>query len=230
MYAQWLYHLEDCQRDHAPAQWGAFKIPQTLLETPLVTQSSGLVALPNELLLQIIANAHSVDQLSLALTCKRMLALSAMATITIPSAPMHRAYSLNCSAMLALLRALQPRGARGHPKKSWAPCCVCYRYRPKRRGYWTLVEKLYEEDLFCGILAGYEYVVDSWSDKRSSSYQCPECWSSVAATHPPLGQNRFFRHPGSFSQDRDDLVEQSRSDSPTQSPPAAVSGVKKHLN
>ncbi|KAG0152778.1 hypothetical protein PDIDSM_2583 [Penicillium digitatum] len=171
MYAQWLYHLEDCQRDHAPAQWGAFKIPQTLLETPLVTQSSGLVALPNELLLQIIANAHSVDQLSLALTCKRMLALSAMATITIPSALMHRAYSLNCSAMLALLRALQPRGARGHPKKT-----------------------------------------------------------SVAATHPPLGQNRFFRHPGSFSQDRDDLVEQSRSDSPTQSPPAAVSGVKKHLN
>ncbi|KAJ5249586.1 Mechanosensitive ion channel MscS [Penicillium chrysogenum] len=53
---------------------------------------------------------------------------------------------------------------------------------------------------------------------------------SAAATHPPLGRNRFFHHPGSFSQDRDDLVEQSRSDSPTQPPPAAGPGVKKHLN
>ncbi|KAJ9486239.1 hypothetical protein VN97_g7105 [Penicillium thymicola] len=178
MYAQWLYHFEDFQRGHAPAQWGAFKIPQTLLETPLVTQSSALVALPNELLLQITAHVYSVDQLCLALTCKRMLAFSTTTAITIPSAPRHRAYSPNCTGMLALLRVVQPRGPRGHPKTSWAPCCVCYRYRPRRRGYWTLVEKLYEEELFYEILAGYEYVVDSWSHKRSSSYQCPECcWS-----------------------------------------------------
>ncbi|KND87657.1 hypothetical protein TOPH_07698, partial [Tolypocladium ophioglossoides CBS 100239] len=175
MYAQWPFHLEDCRRDHAGAQWDALKIPPTVLGTSQVAQSSALLVLPNELLLQIFAHAACLDQLFLALTCKRMLAVCCMTTIMIPSAPRHRADRLNCSAMLALLGIMQPRGARGHPKKSWAPCCVCYRYRPKRKSYWK-VEKRYQEGLYCGILAGYDSVVDSWSHKWSSSYECPECW------------------------------------------------------
>ncbi|POR31367.1 Uncharacterized protein TPAR_08427 [Tolypocladium paradoxum] len=193
MYAQWPYHLEDCRRGHAGAHWDALKIPRTLLETPQVAQSSALLALPNEILLQIIAHAGSLDQLFLALTCKTMLAISSMTTIIIPSAPRHRADRLSCSAMLALLHTMQPRRARGHPKKSWAPCCVCYRYRPKRKSYWKRVVRRYEEELSCGILAGYDLIVDSWSRKGSSSYECPGCWCEERIKTSRLPCSRFIR-------------------------------------
>ncbi|PNY28306.1 Uncharacterized protein TCAP_01766 [Tolypocladium capitatum] len=178
MYSQWCFHLGDCQRDHAAAQWGTFKIPGTLqlLATPQVAQTSALLALPNELLLQITKHAGSVDQLFLALACKKMLAISAMTAITIPSARRHRADRVDCSAMLAILGVVQPRGPRGHPRKSWAPCCVCYRYRPKRKSYWALVRRRYKGEDSCGFFSGYDWTVHSWSRKDSSSYQCPECW------------------------------------------------------
>ncbi|RYC80055.1 hypothetical protein BFJ63_vAg17058 [Fusarium oxysporum f. sp. narcissi] len=176
MYAQWPFHLEDCQSKHSPVQWDAFKIPIKLLKQSHPIQSSGLLVLPNELLLEILVHVDSVGQLFLALTCKRLLVVSSMAITMIPSAPKHRAYHLDCSAMLALLRVVQPLDARGRSKKSWAPCCVCYRYRPKRKGYWKGVQKRYPKEMACGILAGHDSIVQSWSEKRSSSYQCPSCW------------------------------------------------------
>lgn len=45
-----------------------------------------------------------------------------------------------------------------------------------------------------------------------------------------LSRNRFFHHRSSVTQERDDLMEQGRSASPTQPPPAAVPGVKEHPN
>ncbi|KAH6971927.1 hypothetical protein EDB80DRAFT_733964 [Ilyonectria destructans] len=176
MYAQWPYHLADCQSEHASAQWNAFKIPQTLLEPPQATQSSGLLALPNELLLQIFLHAGSVEQLFLALTCKRLLNISSMTVTMIPCASKHRAYRLNCSAMLALLHVVRPLDGRGRFKKSWAPCCVCYRHRPKRKSYWKGVKTRYPSESASGILAGHDSIVDSWRKNQSSSYQCPECW------------------------------------------------------
>ncbi|PHH92516.1 hypothetical protein CDD83_7013 [Cordyceps sp. RAO-2017] len=175
MYAQWPIHLADCQRDHAVSQWDAFKIPQTLLATTQHAQSSVLLTLPIELLLLVIAHAEPVDRLFLALTCKNMLAISSIVPLTVPSAPRHRADRLNCSAMLAILRALQPRGTSGRPSKTWSPCCVCYRYRPKKQRYWQLVGKRYGVDASSAILAGYDWIVESWSRKGSFSYQCPEC-------------------------------------------------------
>ncbi|KAJ3455281.1 hypothetical protein MRS44_013881 [Fusarium solani] len=176
MYGLWPYDLADCESEHAPTQWNAFKIPQTLLEQPQATQSSGLLALPNELLLQIFMHAGSVDQLFLALTCKRLLNISSMTVTMIPCTSKHRASRLNCSAMLALLHVVRPLDARGRFKKSLAPCCDCYRYRPKRKSYWKGVEKRYRRESASGILVGHDSIVDSWSKKHSSSYQCPECW------------------------------------------------------
>ncbi|PFH59191.1 hypothetical protein XA68_12675 [Ophiocordyceps unilateralis] len=177
MYAQWPYHLADCQRDHAPTQWEVLKIPHTLLMMSQDAQPSALVALPIELVLLIIAYADPVDRLFLALTCKNMLAISSIEPITIPSAPRHRADHLNCSAMLAIMHAIHPRGTRGRPNKSWALCCVCYRYRPKKQKYWQRKEKRpAKDDVSCGLLANYDTVVENWSHRGSTSYQCPECW------------------------------------------------------
>jgi hypothetical protein len=156
--------------------WWLLYWREQLLKQSHPIQSSGLLVLPNELLLEILVHVDSVGQLFLALTCKRLLVVSSMTITMIPSAPKHRAYHLDCSAMLALLRVVQPRDARGRSKKSWAPCCVCYRYRPKRKGYWKGVQKRYPKEMACGILAGHDSIVQSWSEKRSSSYQCPSCW------------------------------------------------------
>lgn len=147
-----------------------------LLEQPLVTQSSELLVLLNEVLLEIFKHSGAVDRLFLALTCKRLLSISSMTATIIPCASKYRAFRLNCSAMLRILNAVQPLGACGRLKTSWAPCCVCYRYRPKRRSYWKGVDKQYPAYLACGILTGYNVSVDSWSERGSISYQCPECW------------------------------------------------------
>ncbi|KAK7937437.1 F-box domain-containing protein [Apiospora aurea] len=135
-----------------------------LLGSSQGAQSAVLLELPNELLLQIFAHAHPVCQLFLLLTCKRLLAVSSMKTITIPSAASHRSVpTLNCSAMLSILHIMRPLDSRRRPKKSWAPC-------------WGRVEKRYRTGPPPRILEGYNSVVKSWTHKQSSSYQCPECW------------------------------------------------------
>ncbi|KAB5526475.1 hypothetical protein GE09DRAFT_472889 [Coniochaeta sp. 2T2.1] len=99
-----------------------------------------------------------------------------MKELSIPCASHHRGTS--CSAMLAILRIMQPLDARRRKNDSWAPCCDCYRYRPRRKSYWKIVGARHGVYVHfgCKILLGYDEVVDSWSRKRSSSYQCPECW------------------------------------------------------
>lgn len=163
-----------CQRNNSK------KKTRLLGATPTTTQSSALLTLPTELVLQILAYAGSVDQLFLALSCKRLLLISSLKDISIPCAPKHRAHGTNCSAMLAILRALQPLNTQGRANKTWAPCCDCYRYRPRKKSYWKMVGKRYQVNLYvgCKILSHYDDVVESWSCKRSCSYQCPECWCS----------------------------------------------------
>ncbi|KAH7309016.1 hypothetical protein B0I35DRAFT_90516 [Stachybotrys elegans] len=142
------------------------------------TQSSALLALPNELVLHIFAYVDTVDQLFLALSCKQLLHISSMKDLSIPCAPKHRAHSTSCFAMLAILRVLPPLNARGRADRTWAPCCDCHRYRPRRKSYWKIVGRRYHVNLHlsCKILSGYGGMVDSWSRKASFSYQCPECW------------------------------------------------------
>ncbi|ORY64860.1 uncharacterized protein BCR38DRAFT_431168 [Pseudomassariella vexata] len=167
------FDLQDCKQGHASACWGKFKIPKTLLVASQATQSSALLQLPNELLLLIFRYTRLVGDLALALTCKRLLVVSSMTAIRIPSAARHRAVpDLNCAGMLRLLRVMEP------PKRPsrWALCCDCYRWRPKRQVYWKSALKKYAAESSSRLLKGYCHVVESWSRKSSPSYQCPECW------------------------------------------------------
>lgn len=121
-------------------------------------------------------NMCSLDQVFLALTCKRMLAISSLITIKIPSAAKHRLYGQNCSAMLAILQLLKPRGPRGRPLRSVALCCVCYRFMPKRKNYWDRLKEKHKGEYSGGVFRGYDHMVDKWCHKWSSSYECPGCW------------------------------------------------------
>ncbi|KAK8872436.1 hypothetical protein PGQ11_002950 [Apiospora arundinis] len=95
-----------------------------LLVASQATQSSALLQLPNELLLHILKHARLFGDLVLILTCKRMLVLSSITVIRIPSAARHRAVpDLNCAGMLRLLRVMEPPTTPW----LWAPCCDCYR-------------------------------------------------------------------------------------------------------
>ncbi|KAI1501063.1 hypothetical protein F5X99DRAFT_383770 [Biscogniauxia marginata] len=164
--------LRNCKWEHGPRQWDAFRIPQMLESSPEI-QRSRLLSLPTEILLQVFSDAGPVDKLCLALTCKRLLHVSAMIPLKIPSAAKHRKrLSLACPAMLGIVRFFKPVDARGRPKKTLALCCDCYRYRPKRQSYWKGVRKNYPTDSSC--LAGYMDVVPSWSS--GYSFQCPACW------------------------------------------------------
>ncbi|KAI8952527.1 hypothetical protein F4801DRAFT_599934 [Xylaria longipes] len=182
MYGQWEYDLEDCLIQHS-AQWSAFKIPQTLYTARQAVQSSTLLALPNELLLEIFTYTGSVDRLFLALTCKRLLGVSSMIVITIPSAPKHRVFAPgSCKAMLGLLHGMRILNTRDRPKDtSSAICCDCYRYRPKKKRFWKGVEKRYPAVPPEVLDEWYNYIVDNWCHRRSQSYQCPECWCEERA-------------------------------------------------
>ncbi|KAH7120199.1 hypothetical protein B0J13DRAFT_568643 [Dactylonectria estremocensis] len=84
-----------------------------------------------------------------------------MTVTMIPCASKHRASRLNCSAMLALLHVVRPLDAHGRIKKSWALCCVCYRYRPKRKNYWKGAKKRNPRESASGILVGHDSIVHS---------------------------------------------------------------------
>ncbi|KAI0436076.1 hypothetical protein F4803DRAFT_573030 [Xylaria telfairii] len=172
--------LRRCLESHR-AQWSAFKIPQILYTAPQTAQSSTLLALPNELLLEIFVYAGPAERLYLALTCKQLLIVSSMISITIPSAPKHRvSYPDGCMAMLRLLDGMLVRNTRGEPKDtSSAVCHICYRYRPKNKRFWKGVEKRYS------TISPTEYskVVKKWCHRHSPLYQCPECWCEWALEH-----------------------------------------------
>jgi hypothetical protein len=112
-----------------------------------------------------------------------MLAISAMTIMMIPSAAEHREYRRCCSVMLGILQAVQPRELHGRPEKTWALCAACYRYRPKKKAYWEIYEKLRKGKVHHNLIGGYNNVVDvidSWCARESNSAQCPECWCDIA--------------------------------------------------
>ncbi|PGH14941.1 hypothetical protein AJ80_05704 [Polytolypa hystricis UAMH7299] len=64
--------------------WKPFKIPKELrVYLPFSTESR-VLHLPDELILDIFAAADDMDQLCLALTCKRLLNISSRANVTVP--------------------------------------------------------------------------------------------------------------------------------------------------
>jgi hypothetical protein len=128
---------------------------------------SSPLLLPTEILIQIFYHADPLDQLSLALTSKNLLQISPYVSLKTLSPTGHRALC-SCRKMEELLRRVKPLDARGRPKRTWAVCCDCLRYRPTRKSYWKGKRKDW------GSTDIWEYKVESWN--RRSSLQCPECW------------------------------------------------------
>jgi hypothetical protein len=106
----------------------------TLLSIPVGYR--GIVfSRPTELLI----HADSLDPLCLALSCKRLLQISASVSVKIPSLTI----SLSSCPKTKLLRRLMPLDARGRPKRSWAVCGDCLRYRPTRKSYWKAKQSVW---------------------------------------------------------------------------------------
>lgn len=149
---------------------------QRLVETQSVAQSSTLLTMPTEVLLEIFTQANAVDKFFLALTCKRLAAVASMIVITIPSSSKHRAARLSCRGMLSILAVMQPLDAKRRPLKPWGPCCDCYRYRPRMEIYWKGVWENHQSEWPSQCLEWYDKGVRRWGRKDSDAYQCPECW------------------------------------------------------
>lgn len=148
---------------------------QLLAAVPSV--SSPLVRLPSELLLQIFSHTTDpLDQLCLALTCRRLLQVSSFLIVKIPSVSKHRYLnSQSGCGMLPLLRRLVPVDARGRPRRTLALCCDCLWYRPTRKSYWTNDGNQY---VLMEPGRHAQEVWDGWVSIWTSkfSFQCPACW------------------------------------------------------
>ena len=136
--------------------------------------SAAILHLPTEILLLIFHQAYRLDRLCLALTCKRLLQVSSLLPLHIPSVPRHRLHvstpATPCIGMVTLLRRLKLLGRTGRAKKTVALCCDCLRYRPTRKGFWNKDAKGLQE---VGSMYAWEAKVASWN--RRSSLQCPAC-------------------------------------------------------
>ncbi|KAF2241474.1 hypothetical protein BU26DRAFT_525294 [Trematosphaeria pertusa] len=148
--------------------WKPFIIPPTLIVTPALPFSSApFLLLPTEILLLIFDQAGSLDKLCLALSCRHLLQVSALASLHVPFKCKHR----GC-CQEKLLKRLRPVDMRGKPKRSWRLCCDCMQYRPTKKSYWNkkLVTQRFEE--------AWGGAVRHWN--TNYSLQCPQCWEVEA--------------------------------------------------
>ncbi|KAI0434577.1 hypothetical protein F5Y09DRAFT_235464 [Xylaria sp. FL1042] len=182
VFGQWSSGLEKCQSTHQYF-WSLFRVPRILFIAPRASQSSPVLTLPNEVLLEIFLHVDPLERLLLALTCKRLLAIASLVTIRIPSADLHRYGSNNCRAMVALLQMIQPLDQHGQPdEKAWGICGYCYRHRPKDKKYWEgRKSEPARRAMLIGEKARYGDAVEVWCAKWTIPYKCPECWCENAA-------------------------------------------------
>lgn len=141
------------------------------------TVSSRLVRLPSELLLILFSHIDDpIEQLCLALTCRRLLQISSFRVVKIPSISKHRYLPPPfCYRMFSLLRRLAPLDARGRPKRTLALCCDCLWYRPTRKSYWKKDGERYTTAKpGIGAWEIWDSRVSAWTS--SYSFQCPACW------------------------------------------------------
>ncbi|KAF1956820.1 hypothetical protein CC80DRAFT_593512 [Byssothecium circinans] len=142
-------------------KWKPFIIPPKVIDTPALLSS---LRLPSELLLMIFDHANRLDKICLALSCRHLLQVSALASLKVPPKCKHQ----GCYKE-KLLKRVRPRDKRGNPKKSWGLCVDCMQYRPTKKSYWTT--KLVD--------FGSSEV---WNGKYSM--QCPQCWREERQHNP----------------------------------------------
>ncbi|KAK7908798.1 hypothetical protein PG985_016101 [Apiospora marii] len=162
--------LVDCPSCSNPVGKKAFQVP-SLDSAALPKDLPPLLSkLPNELWLCILRSLHPVDQVCLALTCKRLLSVSQMITIMLPFGPGHpRSGSLfPCDALVRLLHRVQPPGPSGVPDGKLFLCWHCFRIRPMQKSYWIGVRKKHAPRLAPHYRGGYwmnvEVMIRNWID------------------------------------------------------------------
>ncbi|CDM27959.1 F-box domain, cyclin-like [Penicillium roqueforti FM164] len=149
-----------------------FKRPSNILVAePQIT--CNLLSLPPELIVDILNKCEHLDRMCLALTCKRLLHVSSLVRIRIPSVPKHRFLPPStCVDIFTLLRRIAPRDNSGRPEANIGLCCDCLRYRTRRIQYWDGYEDKYLE---MGVEPEmWDNAVSHWHSKYY--FQCPECW------------------------------------------------------
>ncbi|KAM5356441.1 hypothetical protein ACJ41O_003087 [Fusarium nematophilum] len=121
------------------------------------TGSSLLLSLPTEILVQIFHLAQRADKIALALSCKKLLAVSQLCKLRIPERETHarpwaqkkpskllsRPYCA-CLQIEDVLKRARPTDSHDRLSRKWNLCVDCRRYRPTRKGYWG--DKLTEID------------------------------------------------------------------------------------
>ncbi|KAI1195310.1 hypothetical protein F5X97DRAFT_247830 [Nemania serpens] len=166
------YHWERCYRD-PPYDWYAFKIPKMLqIVPPLPPPVPAIFKLPFELLLMIFRAGSIEERFSLALTCKRLLAIASDKTITIliPSAVRHRLTKFwpYCDAPFIVLVTSQQLDSAGKPVRPEIPCCRCLRFRSTDKTFWIKKGAQYSKTISADPVGSrygaklYDYLVENW--------------------------------------------------------------------
>ncbi|KAL2867236.1 uncharacterized protein BJX67DRAFT_381252 [Aspergillus lucknowensis] len=153
------------------------RIPQNITITSPLCH---LFTLPNELLLTIFDNCDTYTKITLALTCKKLLFLSA-------SIPIDLSLFNNRDARLHLLELVRPRTSSGAPARDsgWNICKVCVRLRPTSREFWERIRRLTQYG-------------DSWDD-LVNKFATPEAeycpFHDVLVRRKALFFERIFINP-----------------------------------
>ena len=155
------------------------------------TQSSGLLRLPPEILMHISSQADPVDRIPMALSCKKLLAISQIKRVDAPDPIAHRAPwsanpawrftdldSLNpecrCGGLEVLLRQIRPRNTKGHVDRTLQLCVDCLKYLPRRKSYWISKRQDLETDAWDSEVEGdWDHAAQYFS--TGIKMQCPKC-------------------------------------------------------
>lgn len=137
--------------------------------------SCPLLALPTEVLLCVFEQADPIDAVCLALASKRLLQVSSLLTISVPSVAKHRNIQPStCKDIYHLLWRFEPLCDRRvyNREKKFGLCCDCLQYRPKKKVHWRLFAAKYKRTR--GVSGEqWKEAVKQWSGPGA---QCPECY------------------------------------------------------
>ncbi|PKX98758.1 F-box protein [Aspergillus novofumigatus IBT 16806] len=146
-------------------------------------QSSPLVNLPTEILVQIFSYTNLRDTIALSTSCKYLLSI--LSFTAFPGDFLLRKLPdlTPIKLILFLLRLAWPREMNGRAKKGLRYCNACLRIYPEKRQYW-------EEKLSMNISR------DFWNSLKSQwemNLDCPKCYLSHKRTYMCLCHAAFIK-------------------------------------
>ncbi|KAK8041735.1 hypothetical protein PG993_006258 [Apiospora rasikravindrae] len=155
------------------------------MASPKKEQPASLSRAPNEPWLIIQGHLDPIDQVALALTCKRLLSASAISTIMLPSSPAHKGPGTDrgeCKNLPLLLARVRPLTPSGLLSPDLALCRNCQLYRPTWERYWVAVGETYARRLRrcyyreAAVYAVYvKGLIGMWKNRLSTEVACPGC-------------------------------------------------------